>query len=47
MDKKETGFVKLQIPAGEGPLGAPVGTGGGQQGANTMSGVEEVNLRAG
>ena len=45
MAKKATGFVKLQIPAGEATPAPPVGTALGPQGINIMAFVKEFNSR--
>ena len=45
MDKKVTGFVKLQIPAGQATPAPPVGTALGPQGINIMAFVKEFNSR--
>ena len=45
MAKKVTGFVKLQIPAGQATPAPPVGTALGPQGINIMSFVKEFNAR--
>ena len=45
MAKKVTGFVKLQIPAGQATPAPPVGTALGPQGINIMSFVKEFNSR--
>jgi large subunit ribosomal protein L11 len=43
--KKVTGFVKLQIPAGQATPAPPVGTALGPQGINIMAFVKEFNAR--
>jgi len=43
--KKVTGFVKLQIPAGQATPAPPVGTALGPQGVNIMAFVKEFNSR--
>ena len=43
MAKKVTGFVKLQIPAGQATPAPPVGTALGPQGINIMAFVKEFN----
>ena len=45
MAKKVTGFVKLQIPAGQSTPAPPVGTALGPQGVNIMAFVKEFNSR--
>jgi large subunit ribosomal protein L11 len=45
MAKKVTGFVKLQIPAGQATPAPPVGTALGPQGINIMAFVKEFNAR--
>jgi large subunit ribosomal protein L11 len=45
MAKKVTGFVKLQIPAGQATPAPPVGTALGPQGINIMAFVKEYNAR--
>jgi large subunit ribosomal protein L11 len=45
MAKKITGFVKLQIPAGQATPAPPVGTALGPQGINIMAFVKEFNSR--
>ena len=45
MAKKATGFVKLQIPAGQATPAPPVGTAIGPQGINIMAFVKEFNSR--
>ena len=45
MAKKQTGFVKLQIPAGQATPAPPVGTALGPQGINIMAFVKEFNSR--
>ena len=45
MAKKVTGFVKLQIPAGQANPAPPVGTALGPQGINIMAFVKEFNAR--
>ena len=45
MAKKVTGFVKLQIPAGQATPAPPVGTALGPQGINIMALVKEFNAR--
>ena len=45
MAKKITGFVKLQIPAGQATPAPPVGTALGPQGINIMAFVKEFNAR--
>ena len=45
MAKKVTGFVKLQIPAGQATPAPPVGTALGPQGVNIMAFVKEFNAR--
>jgi len=45
MAKKVTGFVKLQIPAGQATPAPPVGTALGPQGINIMAFVNEFNSR--
>ena len=47
MAKKVTGFVKLQIPAGQATPAPPVGTALGPQGINIMAFVKEFNARTG
>ena len=44
-DKKVTGFVKLQIPAGAANPAPPVGPALGQAGVNIMSFVKDFNDR--
>jgi large subunit ribosomal protein L11 len=45
MAKKVTGFVKLQIPAGQATPAPPVGTALGPQGINIMAFVKDFNAR--
>src|SRR4051795_8151330 len=45
MAKKATGFVKLQIPAGQATPAPPVGTALGPQGINIIAFVKEFNAR--
>ncbi len=45
MAKKVTGFVKLQIPAGQATPAPPVGPALGPQGVNIMAFVKEFNSR--
>src|SRR5690606_36389427 len=45
MAKKATGFVKLQIPAGQATPAPPVGTALGPHGVNIMGFVKEFNAR--
>src|SRR5919205_1702272 len=45
MAKKATGFVKLQIPAGQATPAPPVGTALGPHGINIMTFVKEFNAR--
>jgi large subunit ribosomal protein L11 len=45
MAKKVTGFIKLQIPAGQATPAPPVGTALGPQGVNIMAFVKEFNAR--
>ena len=45
MAKKVSGFVKLQIPAGQATPAPPVGTALGPQGINIMAFVKEFNSR--
>ena len=45
MAKKQTGFVKLQIPAGKANPAPPVGTALGPQGINIMAFCKEFNAR--
>ena len=45
MAKKATGFVKLQIPAGQATPAPPVGTALGPHGINIMAFVKEFNSR--
>ena len=45
MAKKITGYVKLQIPAGEAPPAPPVGPALGQQGVNIMDFCKNFNAR--
>jgi len=45
MAKKVSGFVKLQIPAGQATPAPPVGTALGPQGINIMAFVKEFNAR--
>src|ERR1035437_6734775 len=45
MAKKVSGFVKLQIPAGEANPAPPVGTALGPQGINIMAFLKKVNAR--
>ena len=45
MAKKVTGFVKLQIPAGQATPAPPVGTALGPQGINIMAFCKEFNAR--
>ena len=45
MAKKATGFVKLQIPAGQATPAPPVGTALGPHGINIMAFVKEFNAR--
>ena len=47
MAKKATGFVKLQIPAGQATPAPPVGTALGPHGINIMAFVKEFNARTG
>ena len=44
-DKKVTGFVKLQIPAGKATPAPPVGPALGQKGVNIMAFTKEFNER--
>jgi large subunit ribosomal protein L11 len=46
MAKKATGFVKLQIPAGQATPAPPVGTALGPHGINIMAFVKEFNARS-
>jgi large subunit ribosomal protein L11 len=45
MAKKATGFVKLQIPAGQATPAPPVGTALGPHGVNIMEFVKQFNAR--
>src|SRR5690242_322335 len=45
MAKKATGFVKLQVPAGQATPAPPVGTALGPHGINIMAFVKEFNAR--
>ena len=45
MAKKITGYIKLQIPAGQATPAPPVGTALGPQGINIMAFVKEFNSR--
>jgi large subunit ribosomal protein L11 len=45
MAKKVTGFVKLQIPAGQATPAPPVGTALGPQGINIMAFVKDFNSK--
>jgi len=45
MEKKVSGFVKLQIPAGKANPALPVGTALGPQGINIMAFCKEFNAR--
>jgi large subunit ribosomal protein L11 len=45
MAKKQIGFVKLQIPAGQATPAPPVGTALGPHGINIMGFVKEFNAR--
>jgi large subunit ribosomal protein L11 len=45
MAKKASGFVKLQIPAGQATPAPPVGTALGPHGINLMGFVKEFNAR--
>lgn len=45
MAKKITGFVKLQIPAGQATMAPPVGPALGQRGVNGMEFVKQFNAR--
>jgi large subunit ribosomal protein L11 len=45
MAKKATGFIKLQIPAGQATPAPPVGTALGPHGINIMAFVKEFNAR--
>ena len=45
MAKEITGFIKLQIPAGEANPSPPVGPALGQKGVNIMQFVKEFNSR--
>ena len=45
MAKKITGYVKLQIPAGEATPAPPVGPALGQQGVNIMEFCKQFNAR--
>ncbi len=45
MAKKITGYIKLQIPAGEATPAPPVGPALGQQGVNIMDFVKNFNAR--
>jgi large subunit ribosomal protein L11 len=45
MAKKATGFVKMQIPAGQATPAPPVGTALGPHGINLMGFVKEFNAR--
>src|SRR5210317_1164877 len=45
MAKKETGIIKLQIPAGQANPAPPVGPALGQQGVNIMGFCKEFNAR--
>jgi large subunit ribosomal protein L11 len=45
MAKKITGYVKLQIPAGEATPAPPVGPALGQQGVNIMDFCKNFNAR--
>ena len=44
-EKKQTGFIKLQIPAGAANPAPPVGPALGQHGVNLMSFTKEFNER--
>jgi large subunit ribosomal protein L11 len=45
MAKKVTGFIKLQVPAGQANPSPPVGPALGQHGVNIMQFVKEFNAR--
>lgn len=45
MAKKITGFIKLQIPAGQATMAPPVGPALGQRGVNGMEFVKQFNAR--
>src|ERR1700682_790930 len=45
MAKKVTGYIKLQIPAGQPPPAPPVGPALGQQGVNIMEFCKTFNAR--
>ena len=45
MAQKVTGFIKLQIPAGNAPPAPPVGPALGQHGVNIMAFTKEFNER--
>ncbi len=45
MAKKVTGFVKLQIPAGQATMAPPVGPALGQRGVNGMEFCKQFNAR--
>lgn len=45
MAKKITGFVKLQIPAGQATMAPPVGPALGQRGVNGMEFCKQFNAR--
>jgi len=47
MAKKSTGYVKLQIPAGEATPAPPVGPALGQQGVNIMDFCKNFNAKTG
>ncbi|MGQ0814434.1 MAG: 50S ribosomal protein L11 [Gemmatimonadota bacterium] len=46
MAKKVTGFVKLQVPAGQANPAPPVGPALGQHGVNIMEFVKQFNARS-
>jgi large subunit ribosomal protein L11 len=45
MAKKVTGFIKLQIPAGQATMAPPVGPALGQRGVNGMEFCKQFNAR--
>ena len=45
MAKKVTGFIKLQVPAGQANPAPPVGPALGQHGVNIMEFVKQFNAR--
>ena len=45
MAKKVTGFIKLQIPAGQANPAPPVGPALGQKGVNIMEFCKQFNAR--